>query len=375
MDEDRKALLESLRIERGEGDHERAQGGRTGRVLALLVLGFVLFAGGLAVGRFLWPAVPTGDRAAGAADTSASRTGDATVPTAGNSAPGAGTAASASPEREASPGRAPTVILNASGYVVPRIKATVSSEITGRLTEVLVEEGQEIRAGEVVARLDDTLARTALNLAESRLAAARARIAALSAQRAEAGRELERKRTLAAQGYASQADVTRARADLDRLLASERAASADAEAARRQVEDARQRLAKHVIRAPFSGIVVAKNAQPGEIVSPVSAGGGFTRTGICTIVDMASLEIEVDVAEAHIARVRPGQRAQARLDAYPDWTIPAHVIAVIPTADRAKATVQVRLALDERDARILPEMGVNVAFFPADASAAEARED
>ncbi len=358
MDEDRRALLESLRIDRDETDGERpADGRRTGRLLLLLLGGILFFAGGLAAGRFLWWTTSSDERAASApAQPAADRGNEATA-----TAPGGKIRApTASPEEAA-----PAVVLNASGYVVPRVKATVSSEITGRLTEVLVEEGQHVAAGDVVARLDNALATTALDLARARLAAARARIAALSAQRAEAERELRRKRTLARQGHAAEAEVTRARSEVGRLTASEEAARADAEAAQRQLDDARERLDKHVIRAPFAGIVVAKNAQPGEIVSPVSAGGGFTRTGICTIVDMASLEIEVDVAEAHIARVRPGQRAEASLDAYPDWAIPAHVIAVIPTADRAKATVRVRLALDERDARILPDMGVNVAFFPA----------
>ncbi|RMF16458.1 MAG: efflux RND transporter periplasmic adaptor subunit [Alphaproteobacteria bacterium] len=360
MDKDRKALLESLRIEREEAapGADMTGSGRKARSALLMLMALTLFVGGLAVGHYLWPPSPSGNPAAkgpAAASSTPQRQTSTTV------APAEPDSSAPSPSSGQS---SPAIILNASGYVVPRVKATVSSEITGRLTEVLVEEGQRVTGGEVVARLDDTLAMTALRLAEARLAAARARIAALSAQREEATRELTRKRTLAERGYASKADVTRAEAELGRLKASENAATADAEAARRQLDDARERLAKHVIRAPFAGIVVAKNAQPGEIVSPVSAGGGFTRTGICTIVDMSSLEIEVDVAEAHIARIQPGQRAEARLDAYPDWPIPAHVVAVIPTADRAKATVRVRLALDERDARILPDMGVNVAFFP-----------
>src|SRR6185503_10582472 len=116
------------------------------------------------------------------------------------------------------------------------------------------------------------------------------------------------------------------------------------------------------IRAPFAGVVTSKNAQPGEMISPMSAGGGFTRTGICTLVDMASLEFEVDVNEAYINRVRPGQPAEGVLDAYPDWRIPAHVITIVPTADRQKATVMVRIAIDVRDPRILPDMGVKVSF-------------
>ena len=352
---DRKTLLESLRIDEGARDTGDPGGGPRSRALVigavLLALAIGAAAGWFAAGRF-------------AAAPSAERSGTAEPAPATASAPAAAPAASGDvAEAPSSPSSGPAPILNASGYVVARRMATVSAEITGRLVDILVEEGQEVAEGEVVAHLDDTLARTALKLAEAQAAAARARVDALEAQLGEARRDLARKRALNAQGFAPEADVTRAEAEVQRLEGETEAARAQVDVAEEQVADARERVDKHVIRAPFAGVVVNKAAQPGEIVSPVSAGGGFTRTGICTIVDMASLEVEVDVAESYIARIRPGMRAEARLDAYPDWAIPAHVIAVIPTADRSKATVKVRVGLDERDARILPEMGVNVAFY------------
>jgi RND family efflux transporter MFP subunit len=145
--------------------------------------------------------------------------------------------------------------------------------------------------------------------------------------------------------------------------------------AERQVALRQSDLDDTVIRAPFAGVALSKDAQPGEMVSPVSAGGGFTRTGISTIVDMSSLEIEVDVNESFINRVTPGQKVEATLDAYPDWRIPAHVITIVPTADRQRATVLVRIAFEQLDPRILPDMGVKVAFMgaPEPASATPAR--
>ncbi len=359
---DKKTLLESLRIdERARDAGEMGMG--ASRSWAGVTLAMLLALAGGAVGGW-FAAVHLGGESRPKHAESDHRPGDSTVtPAATSAASGpvdeAGATLSSSAVRPAGP----RPILNASGYVVARRMATVSAEITGRLVAILVEEGQKVAAGEVVARLDDTLARTALRLAEAEATAARARVDALKAQLGEARRDLARKKALNAQGFAPEADVTRAEAEVQRLEGELAAARAQVQVADERVADARERVDKHVIRAPFAGVVVNKAAQPGEIVSPVSAGGGFTRTGICTIVDMASLEVEVDVAESYIARIRPGMRAEARLDAYPDWAIPAHVIAVIPTADRSKATVKVRVGLDERDARILPEMGVNVAFY------------
>jgi RND family efflux transporter MFP subunit len=239
--------------------------------------------------------------------------------------------------------------LVASGYVVPRRQATVAAEVTGRLLEVRVEEGQYVRRGEVIAVLEPTLARA--DASSARALAERA-----EADLAEALRQLERTRALAARDFASDAALTAAESRYQQALAARNAARADAARANAQLD-------RYEIRAPFSGVVVNKAAQPGEIISPVSAGGGFTRTGVCTIVDMSSLEIEVDVSEAYIARVSEGQRVEAVLDAYPDVTFPARVIATIPSADRSRATVRVRIGFDELDPRILPEMAISVRFL------------
>jgi len=254
-------------------------------------------------------------------------------------------------------------VLEAAGYVTARREATVSSKITGRLAEVLIEEGESVAAGQVLARLDDVDARAALELAQARLDAARAQLGQIEAQLEQARRDARRQQELRAKGLNSEQALETARTQVRTL-------SAELEAQRGQVgvAEAQMRVAQvdhdnTVVRAPFAGVIVAKAAQPGEIVSPISAGGGFTRTGIGTIVDMDSLEIEVDVNEAYINRVRPGQPVQAVLDAYPDWKIPASVIAIIPTADRSKATVKVRIALKQKEPRIVPDMGVRVAFL------------
>jgi len=263
-------------------------------------------------------------------------------------------------------GQAGTV-LNASGYVTARRQATVSSKITGRVVDVLIEEGMAVEEGQVLARLDDSNIRAGFELARAQLESARRGLDETRALLEEAELNLERQRQLLAQNLTSAAERDRARA-LERSLAARlQRNTADVDVAARQVDIYRQQLEDTIIRAPFAGVVVAKNAQPGEMVSPVSAGGGFTRTGIGTIVDMASLEIEIDVNEAYINRVAPGQSAVATLDAYPDWKIPAHVIAIIPTADRQRATVEVRVGFDQLDARILPDMGVKVAFREPDA--------
>ena len=254
-------------------------------------------------------------------------------------------------------------VLDASGYVTPRRRATVAAKITGQVTEVLVEEGMPVTEGQVLARLDDADVRTRYEAARAELEVVRASVADLEVNLANARRELERTRQLHADGVASQRDLDNAHTLVDSLEARLRVAREQVAAARAQVRVMEQELENYTIRAPFSGIAVSKDAQPGEMVSPVSAGGGYTRTGISTIVDMDSLEIEVDVNEAHIARVEPGQPVQAVLDAYPGWRVPAHVLAVIPTADRQKATVRVRVAFDELDPRILPDMGVKVTFL------------
>jgi RND family efflux transporter MFP subunit len=254
-------------------------------------------------------------------------------------------------------------VLNASGYVTARRRATVSSRVTGRVVEVLVDEGMTIRQGQVLARLEDVTARAALRLAEAQLDAARTQLLETEVRIREADLALGRQRRLADEGVVAAADLDTASAQADALRARLEAARQDVRVAQEQVALRRTDLDDLVIRAPFSGKAISKDAQPGEMISPVSAGGGFTRTGICTIVDMTSLEIEVDVNESYINRIEDGQPVEAVLDAYPDWRIPAHVITTVPTADRQKATVLVRIGFDALDPRLLPDMGVKVTFL------------
>src|SRR5690606_12049550 len=243
-----------------------------------------------------------------------------------------------------------------------RGQATLPAETTGKVAGVLVEEGMRVEAGQVVARLDATTQVAQLELARAQVSAARAALAETEAQLRAARLERDRLRDLAARSMTSAASLDQAEAAYDALAARLAAGRENVEVAERAVSVAQEALDDMTIRAPFSGMVVSKNAQPGEMISPISAGGGFTRTGICTIVDMDSLEIEVDVNEAYIGRVQPGQRVTATLDSYPGWQIPAEVIAIVPTADRQKATVKVRIGFLEKDSRILRDMGVRVAF-------------
>lgn len=332
--DDKRALLGSLAIDRG------VETGPSRPWLPWLAAGLGLLAGAggmwLALGRSVEDAAPVEVASVAVAPEIAAR------------------------PAEPAPGDR---ILNASGYITARRIATVSAEITGRITEVLVEEGMRVEQDQVLARLDDALAQVDLRLAGAQVRASEAALASLSAQLAEARRVLARNRGLEEKNFVTDAEITRSVAEVERLTADVARAEADLEAARQQADRARERIDDHVIRAPFAGVVTDKNAQPGEIVAPGSAGGGFTRTGICTLVDMASLEIEVDVNEAFISRVVEGQPVEARLDAWPDEPIPARVVAIIPTANRDKATVKVRIGLDRPDPRILPDMGVNVAFL------------
>jgi len=228
-----------------------------------------------------------------------------------------------------------TSILDASGYVVARRRATVSSKMTGKVMKVFIEEGMYVEEGQLLAQLDDSTMIADLNYSQSQLN--------------EAKRVFNRTQELAKEELASQASLDAARASVEGLEALN-------EVRKQVVQDMK-------ILAPFSGVVVYKAAQPGEMISPVSAGGGFTNTGICTIVDMDSLEVEVDVNESFINRVKPGQPVITNLNAYPKWDIPSEVIAIIPTADRNKATVRVRIALLEKDERVLPDMGSRVSFL------------
>jgi len=327
-----KPSLEGLRIDRSES----VEGGGRGRLWIALAIVAVL-----ALAVWGWLARPRAAEVQAA--TAQTRTG-------GPAAAGA--------------------VLNASGYVTARRQATVSSKITGKVVDVLVEEGMEIREGQVLAHLDDSIPRKSLALAEAQLGSQRRALAENEVRLRQAKLSQDRMKRLHEQGVSTKADLDSADADVDALVARLELGRQDVQVSERQIALRRQDLDDTVIRAPFSGVAVSKDAQPGEMISPVSAGGGFTRTGICTLVDMKSLEIEVDVNESYIHRVQPGQKATATLDAYPDWQIPAHVIMPVPTADRQKATVKVRLGFEQLDPRILPDMGVKVAFLGDEKAAA-----
>jgi RND family efflux transporter MFP subunit len=325
---DRAALLNQLRIDRSEPPSSNGNGKWWATGIAVIIIA----ASG--IGYLMLPkGVPITTAVA--------------QPAAGN---GSGPAAGAS-------------LLDASGYIVARRRATVSSKVTGKVAKVMLEEGQRVEAGQVIALLDDSNWRAALDQSKAQVQQAEANVASSQTAFDDAKPIFERseKQKAAAVISAQSFDESRAQFDVahNNLLIAQRGL----EAARAGVEVAQRNLDYTVIRAPFAGVVTEKAAQPGEMVSPISAGGGFTRTGIGTIVDMDSLEVEVDVSENFINRVRPQQPVTIKLNAYPDWDIPGSVSAMIPTADRAKATVKVRIAIKQKDPRIIPEMGARVAFL------------
>ncbi len=254
-------------------------------------------------------------------------------------------------------------LLNASGYVTPRQRATIAAKITGRVTGVFFDEGTHVRQGQLLATLDDSDAKKILATAKADYDSAKAAIADYEVQLKNARIVLQRTEGLKNAGVETQEHLDNARTAVDSLQAKIDLSKAQVNAAEARIREAQQAVDNCTIRAPFEGIVVSKDAQVGEMVSPVSAGGGFTRTGIATIVDMNSNEIEVDVNEAYITRVKPGQQVTAILDAYPDWEIPSRVRTIIPSADRQKATVKVRISFLRLDPRILPDMGIKVTFL------------
>ena len=268
--------------------------------------------------------------------------------------------------RMAVPDSSAARVLDATGYVVARRTATVSSKVTGKVAEIYIEEGQQVEQDQIVARLDDSNALKSFELSQAELLSAKAQVAETQARLTEAKLTLERNTELARKQLISAASLDKARADFESLRAQLNARKADIAVSEKRLALQQQNLDDLILRAPFKGVVISKDSQPGEMISPISAGGGFTRTGICTIVDMNSLEIEVDVNESYIQRVRVDQFVQAVLEAYPDWKIPAKVIAIIPAADRQKATVKVRIGFQQIDPRILPDMGVKVAFMNAE---------
>jgi RND family efflux transporter MFP subunit len=322
---DKSDLLKELRRDRTPGAIPRRRGRRI--VLALLVLLLLGGAGWLVTARATVPTVRT-----------------AVARSAGGE-PGAGS------------------VLDASGYVTARRQATVSAKVTGKVIEVLIEEGQVVKEGDVLARLDATEAQAQLSLNQSQLTLARSQVAEIEAMLAQAERDFVRQNDLFARQLVSEQSLDAARAQRDMLRARLASTREQIKVAQESVDVAKVQLDNTVVRAPFAGVVIAKSAQPGEMISPLSAGGGFTRTGIGTIVDMDSLEIQVDVNESFINKVTPAQPVEAMLNAYPEWRIPGEVIAIIPTADRSKATVKVRIAIKSRDRRIVPDMGVRVSFL------------
>lgn len=326
--EDKSALLGSLKIDRG-GMPDAASSGRKWWLGALVLIG---------LGAGLWLAFkPAG----------ATPVGVTVARVAGGAAADSGS------------------VLDASGYVVARRQAVVSSKVTGKVVEVLIEEGSRVEQGDVLARIDDSNIRTLVELARSQLDAARSALTEVEVQLAESQRQLRRAQQLAADKLVSQSALETAQASVDSLRARLDSTRKNVTVAERSMAVQQQQLEDTVVRAPFGGVITVKNAQPGEIISPLSAGGAGTRTGIGTLVDMASLEVEVDVNENFINRVQAGQPAEATLNAYADWKIPAEVIAVIPAADRSKATVKVRIRLKADDPRVIPDMGARVSFLAA----------
>ncbi len=336
---DKKALLGQLRIDRSEAPPGTGIGRRT-----WITGGAVVLAALVALGA--WLALSA--RAAPAVHT-------ATAQAIG----GGGGSAS---------------VLDATGYVTARRQATVSAQITGTVAAVLIEEGDHVKEGQVIGRLDDTAQRAALAQAQAQLHSAQALLLQAQAQLAQNQRDVKRDEDLVKRKLVSEQAVELARTQVETQTAQVEAQRKQIDLAEANVRSAQVQLDYCTVRAPFTGVVIAKAAQVGEIISPLSAGGGFTRTGIGTLVDMDSLEIEVDVNEAYINRVEPGQRVESVLNAYPDWRIPSHVIAIIPTADRSKATVKVRIGLDVKDKRIVPDMGVRVSFLEAGKAAGETHE-
>ena len=258
---------------------------------------------------------------------------------------------------------ASNAVLQATGYVTARRRATVSTQITGTLVEVLIEEGDRVKQGQVLARLEDSALRASLGAAQANVQVSEAQVAQAQAQLAQSQADARRQESLAASGMVSPQAVEQARTAVATATAIVQAQRRAADAARAQFNQAKVNFDYTIVRAPFAGVITEKAAQVGEIVSPLSAGGGFTRTGVGTIVDMDSLEVDVDVNESYISQVVPNMPCEAVLDAYPDWKIPAHVIAIVPAADRGKATIKVRVALEQKDARLVPDIGVRVSFL------------
>ncbi|HXI68454.1 MAG TPA: efflux RND transporter periplasmic adaptor subunit [Steroidobacteraceae bacterium] len=327
---DKKALLGQLRIDRSEPPPSTGLSRRTWIVAGAIALAALLAA----VAWFAWPLHTV-------------------------------TAVHTVSAQPIGGGGSGTSVLDATGYVTARRQATVSAQITGTVAAVLIEEGDHVKEGQVIGRLDDTAQRASLAQAQAQVHSAQALLLQAQALLAQNRRDVKRDEDLVKRQLVSEQAVELARTQVETQSALVESQRKQIDLAEANVRSAQVQLDYCTVRAPFTGVVIAKAAQVGEIISPLSAGGGFTRTGIGTLVDMDSLEVEVDVNEAYINRVEPGQRVESVLNAYPDWRIPSHVIAIIPTADRSKATVKVRIGLDVKDNRIVPDMGVRVSFLEA----------
>jgi RND family efflux transporter MFP subunit len=355
MDEKTK-LLEQLRIDRSAGAQSAQEPRRSVPIWVVYALLLVIVAG---IGSWFFLR-PHGPDSPGAGSSAADASG-----------------ASADAGSAPPPAAAGSTALDASGYVVAQRQATVSAKALGRVIDLRIQEGQRVKAGEIVARLDDTNTRAALSAAQAQLAQAQASLDAAKVAYADQGPIFARNRrqrdaaVISAQDFDTEkAAYNAVQSDLEVKQRMVQVAQAGVQVAQRNEEDM-------TVRAPYDGVITVKVAQQGEIVSPNTAGGGFAKTGIGTIVDMDSLEVEVDVSENFINRVHVNQPATIRLNAYPDWSIPGSVIAIIPTADRSKATVKVRVGFKDKDPRILPEMGARVSFLndappPSSAPAAPA---
>jgi RND family efflux transporter MFP subunit len=346
MSDDRAKLLRSLTIDRSTGEPERRP--RSRWIAGAVVIGCALVAVAVYALNELRTQEPKQAAAPSVTQSQPQQQAQAPAP---------------QPATSSEAGN-----LSASGYVVARRKATVAAEITGKVVGVYVDEGMTVTEGQVVAKLDSVLAEKDYELTKSRVQSADAAIGMINADLDDAKRILTRIEALSQKNVATEADLTKAQTRVGVLSAQLRQAQAQRETAKIDSERSASVLGKHQIRAPFAGVVVDRSAQPGEMISPMSV-GGYTRTGICTVVDMDSIEIEVDVNEAFIGRVVAGGAVNAMLDAYPGWTIPASVIAIVPTANREKATVRVRIRFEQKDPRILPDMAVKVTFLRSAANA------
>ena len=254
-------------------------------------------------------------------------------------------------------------VLDATGFVVARRQASVSSKVPGKVTSVLIEEGMKVEEGQLLATLDDSINRAQLELARSQLEATRSQLSELKLRFEQASLDTKRNVQLAEEGLISANELEQSELNRETLQSAINVSAENVAVSERTVDLQEKYVADMEIRAPFTGIVISKTAQPGEMIAPVAGGGGFTRTGICTIVDMDSLEVQIDVNESYINRVQPGQQVTVQLTAYPDVRMPAEVIAIIPTADRARSTVKVRVGFKQRDDRVLPDMAVKVSFL------------